>query len=112
MTNNTMSYKGYLARIDYDARDEIFVGKILGLIDSISFHGATVQDLTSDFHAAVDHYLSDCAVHGRVPEKPASGKVLLRIAPEMHAGATIAAEASGKSFNQWATEALERALRS
>ena len=27
---NTMTYKGYTARVEYDERDNIFVGRILG----------------------------------------------------------------------------------
>lgn len=110
MMNNTMSYEGYLARIEFDPRDEIFVGKVLGIVDNITFHGATVSDLTNDFHNAINHYLADCKSTGRQPEKPASGRLLLRIAPEVHAAAAIAAQASGKSLNQWAAEALERAI--
>lgn len=107
--NNTMSYKGYLARIEFDPRDNIFVGHLLGIADQISFHGEAVSELIAAFHAAVDHYLDDCAKTGRAPEKPASGKLMLRIRPEVHAAAAIAAKASGKSLNQWADEVLERA---
>ena len=109
MMNNTMTYKGYIARIDFDPRDQIFVGRVLGLADNISFHGTTVDQLINDFHIAVDGYIDDCLATGRRPEKPASGKVLLRLSPEVHAAAAIAAEAEGKSLNQWAAEALERA---
>lgn len=107
--NNIMIYRGYTARIEFDPRDNIFVGHILGISDSISFHGETVADLTSDFHQAVDHYLADCKATGRPAEKPASGKLMLRIPPEVHAAAAIAAQASGKSLNQWASEALAQA---
>ncbi|CAN7518967.1 type II toxin-antitoxin system HicB family antitoxin [Pseudoduganella sp. LjRoot289] len=109
MTNNTISYKGYMARIEFDPRDQIFIGRVLGLADHISFHGTSVAELISDFHAAIENYLEDCSATGRRPEKPASGKVLLRVSPEVHAAAAIAAEAAGKSLNQWAAEALERA---
>lgn len=109
MMNNTMNHKGYIARIDFDPRDQIFVGRVLGLADNISFHGTTVAELTADFHAAIGNYLDDCSASGRRPEKPASGKMLLRVSPEVHAAAAIAAEAAGKSLNQWAAEALERA---
>ena len=109
MIVNTMSCQGYLARIEYDPRDNIFVGHVLGLADRISFHGETVVELTNDFHGAVDHYLADCKSMGRQPEKPASGKLMLRIRPEVHAAAAIAAKASGMSLNQWADEVLERA---
>ena len=54
---NTMTYKGYTARVEYDPRDEIFVGRVLGIEDRITFHGATVGKLRRDFRAAIDHYL-------------------------------------------------------
>lgn len=107
--NNTMIYKGYTARIEFDPRDEIFVGRILGIEDRISFHGSTVASLRRDFHAAIDNYLADCAVTGRVPQKPYSGKILLRLPPEVHARAAMMAKAQGKSLNQWAAEVLGRA---
>jgi len=53
MMNNTMNYLGYIARVEFDPRDEIFVGRLLGIADSISFHGATVTELTDDFHQGI-----------------------------------------------------------
>jgi predicted HicB family RNase H-like nuclease len=107
--NNTMIYKGYVARIEFDPRDNIFVGLVLGIADRITFHGETVSKLTADFHHAINHYLTDCKTNNRQPEKPASGKIMLRVPPEVHAAAAIAAQAAGKSLNQWATEALAQA---
>ena len=106
---NAMTYKGYTARIEFDSRDAIFAGRVLGIADSISFHGATVAELTKGFHSAINHYLADCAATGRAPQKPASGKLMLRIPPEIHTAASIAAQAAGKSLNQWAAEALKAA---
>lgn len=106
---NVIKYQGYTARIEFDAEDEVFVGHVLGIADRISFHGASVAELTDAFHMAVDHYLDDCHATGREPLKPASGRVLLRIPPEVHAAASIAAQASGKSLNQWAADAIARA---
>ena len=106
---NTMIYKGYMARIEFDERNEIFVGKIIGIADSISFHGETVEELKDDFHAAVEHYLADCAASGRTPLKAASGKLMLRVSPEVHARALTIAKTSGKSLNQWAEEVLDKA---
>jgi predicted HicB family RNase H-like nuclease len=107
--NNTMTYKGYVARVEFDPRDEIFVGRVLGIEDRISFHGGTVAKLRAGFHAAIDHYLADCAATGRAPQKPYSGRILLRLPPEVHARAAMMAEARGKSLNQWAAEVLARA---
>nr|WP_246327074.1 type II toxin-antitoxin system HicB family antitoxin [Burkholderia guangdongensis] len=67
--------------------------------------------MTSDFHAAEDHYLSDCEQTGRKPQKPASGKLMLRIDPDVHARVGIAAAMSGESVNQWSEEVLGGAAR-
>ena len=42
-------------------------------------------------------------------DKRDSGKVMLRIPPELHAEIAMRAEASGKSLNQWAAETLSHA---
>ena len=108
---NTMSYKGYSARIEFDDRDNIFVGRILGVRSIISFHGKTVTVLRAEFQSAVNDYLNECKADGVTPEKPASGKLLLRVPPEVHGRALVAAQVAGKSLNQWATELLQGAVR-
>lgn len=108
---NTMTYKGYTARVEYDGRDNIFVGRILGIRNIISFHGGTVAKLRAEFELAVKDYLADCKQHGINPEKPASGKLLLRVPPEVHGRALVAAQSAGKSLNQWATEILQHAAQ-
>lgn len=105
---NTMKHKGYTARIEYDERDNIFVGRVLGVSAIIGFHGETVAELRADFESAIDFMLDDCKARGLTPEKPANGKLLLRVPPELHAAALIKAQAVGKSLNQWAIEALSR----
>lgn len=107
---NTMTHHGYSARIEYDERDNIFVGVLLGVRSIISFHGQTVKELRKAFEHAVDDYLAECAENGVSPEKPASGKLLLRVSPEVHGRAMVVAQASGKSLNQWVAEVLERAV--
>ena len=106
---NTMNHKGYTARIEFDERDNIFVGRVLGLHTTISFHGETVAGLRAEFETAIEDFLRDCKERGVRPEKPASGKLMLRVPPEIHGAALVAAQAAGKSLNQWATEVLEEA---
>lgn len=106
---NVMTYKGYTAKIEFDERDNIFVGKVIGIVDSITFHADTVKELKHDFQAAIDHYIADCAATGRAPLRAASGKMMLRVSPEIHARALTVAKASGKSLNQWVEEVLNRA---
>ena len=106
---NTMTYKGYAARIEYDAQDHIFFGRLAGIRDIITFHGRTVDELEAAFKEAVNDYLETCAKLGEEPNKPYSGKLTLRIPPSIHAAIATAAETSGKSLNKWVTEILDQA---
>jgi predicted HicB family RNase H-like nuclease len=105
---NTMTYKGYTARIEFDDRDNIFVGRVLGVNAIIGFHGEDVTNLRADFEAAIDFMIEDCKARGVPTEKPSSGKLMLRVPPELHAAALVKAQAVGKSLNQWAIDALSR----
>lgn len=93
------------------AIDKVIVGRVLDIDDIIAFHGASVSEFEANFHAAIDSYLAASAALGSPPEKPASGKVMLRIAPEVHAAALKAAARSGTSLNKWAEAALGKAAR-
>ena len=71
-------YNGYAARVEFDAEDRIFTGRLAGIDD--------------------------------IAQKPYSGRVMLRVPTEIHAAVALAADSSGKSLNQWATEVLRRAV--
>ena len=102
----TMQYKGYAARIEYSDEDKCFVGHIAGIRDIVGFHGESVKALCAAFKEAVDDYLNTCEQACITPQRPYSGKVMLRIPPELHAEIAMKAETRGKSLNQWATETL------
>ena len=106
---NTMIYKGYNARIEFDEQDRIFVGHLAGIRDIVGFHGSSVNELEAAFHEAVNDYLAHCAQLNLPANKPFSGRMLLRVPPEVHAQASVAAQVAGLSLNQWAAQALARA---
>jgi len=101
-----MQYKGYTARIEYSDEDKCFVGHINGIKDIVGFHGVSVDSLWAAFKDAVDDYFETCKQTAIAPNRPYSGKVMLRISPELHAEIVMKAEANGKSLNQWAAETL------
>ncbi|MCB9421884.1 MAG: type II toxin-antitoxin system HicB family antitoxin [Ardenticatenaceae bacterium] len=107
---NTMTYKGYAARIEYSDEDECFIGHIAGIQDVVGFHGDSVAELRAAFEEAVDDYLETCEKLNRSPQKPYSGNLMLRMTPELHAAIATAAEVSGKSINQWAAETFAKAV--
>ena len=99
----------YSAKIEYDPIDKIFVGHILGIRDIVGFHGSTVEELETAFQEAVDHYLEVCEKIGQPPQRSYSGKLTLRIPPEIHMAVATAAEINNKSINQWVADVLEQA---
>jgi predicted HicB family RNase H-like nuclease len=107
---NSMTYKGYSARVIFEAEDRIFVGRVAVVRDIVSFHGTSVDELEVAFREAVDDYLAACEKLGQTPNKPFSGRVMLRLPLELHARMRTHATVEGMSFNQWAVRALQRAI--
>lgn len=106
---SAMNYKGYSARVEYDDDDGIFFGRIAGINDVVGFHADTVEDLRAAFHEAVDVYLETCAQVGKEPDREYSGKVMLRLDPELHARIAKTAELAGMSINQWGERVFSQA---
>ncbi|CCD30224.1 HicB family protein [Candidatus Glomeribacter gigasporarum BEG34] len=105
-----MTYKGYSARIEYSDEDDCFIGRLAGIRDIITFHGNFVEEVRHAFQEAVDFYLETCRQRNEAPQKPYSGKISLRISPNIHARMAMQADAAGKSINQWVAETLEHAI--
>lgn len=106
---NILTYQGYTARIEFDERDNVFVGHLIGIKDSIAFHADNVAELRLAFEEAVEDYVEACEKIGKSPEKPVSGKLSLRVTPELHVQAIMKAQATGQSLNQWVTNVLKQA---
>lgn len=106
---NIMTYDGYLARIEYQGDLGIFTGKIAGLRKRVSFQSDTVEGLRQAFHDALENHRIACEKIGKQPRKVYSGQVMVRVDPEIHRRAAIAAELAGQSLTQWAEEVLNLA---
>ena len=108
---STMEYKGYIARVEYDDEAQLFHGQVMNLRDVITFQGRSVSELRKALRGSIDDYLAFCTERGEEPEEPFSGKVLLRLSPEIHRAAMVAAAKRRRSLNAWASEVIERAAR-
>lgn len=69
MVSNILYYKGYYGKIEYSAEDKVIYGKIMGIHSLISFESESTTDIETEFHNAVDDYLSYCEEEGIEPEK-------------------------------------------
>jgi len=104
---NTMSIDGFTAIITYDPEKDWFRGVIQGLNGSADFHGRSPEELRREFKASLDFFSATCEQRGRPVRKPASGKFMVRMSPELHELAATAAQAQGTSLNAL----VERAIR-
>ena len=107
---NTIEYKGYVGSIEFSEEDSLFYGKVMGIRALISYEGSNAKDLVDDFHFAVDEYLEMCAEEGIEPEKAYKGSFNIRISPELHKQAVIAAMAQQISLNSFVEHSIERAV--
>ena len=108
--NNTMSYKGFTAKVEFSPDDEVFFGRLIGIDDVVTFEGQTVDELKKSFAEAVDFHLEVCEKTGQKLKKNYSGKLLFRFNSELHARIAAAAESKGKSINEFAKEVFESAI--
>jgi predicted HicB family RNase H-like nuclease len=105
-----MKYKGYIGVVNYDDEAEIFHGEVINTRDVITFQGTCVEEIKQALIDSVDDYLEFCKERGEKPDKPFSGKIMIRIPPEVHQQAYVKARESGISLNQWFEQAIEKQL--
>ena len=101
-----MKYKGYIGEVTYDADTKLLHGQVLGLKDVITFQGTTLKEIEKAFHESVDDYLAWCKERGEKPEKTFSGKLNLRMSPDLHAHLALQAAKKGISLNEFINEKL------
>ena len=107
----TMKHKDYIATVEYDDDANLFHGEVANLRDVVTFQGRSVAELKKAFRESIEDYLEFCAERGEEPERPVSGKFVVRVAPEVHSRVAAAAVREGVSMNQWVARTLERATK-
>lgn len=107
---NMLEYKGYHARIEFDAEDMLFVGSVFGVSDSLNFHGRSIDEIAGMFHQTIDNYLELCAELGRQPDREFKGSFNVRIDPALHRQAALKAEQGHMTLNQYVEQAIRSAV--
>ncbi|NQU25068.1 MAG: type II toxin-antitoxin system HicB family antitoxin [Candidatus Nealsonbacteria bacterium] len=103
-------YKGYSATISLDEDLGLMHGELVGISDVVTFQGKTPKELVKAFHESVDDYVAFCEQRQEKPDRPYSGRFVLRVAPELHQQASLAAKRAGMSMNEWIARILEYTL--
>ncbi len=105
------TYKGYIGKIDYDDKLGIFHGEVINTRDVITFQGKSVNELKRALKDSVDDYLQFCRERGEEPDRPFSGKFVVRVPPEVHREAFLKAKSAGKSLNAWVKEVIQSSAK-
>ena len=106
-----MEYKGYIGKVEFDDEAGILHGEVINIRDVITFEGTSVVEMQKTFRESVDDYLAFCAQRRESPEKPFSGKFVVRLPADLHRKAYVQAKLADKSLNGWITEVVKSALR-
>lgn len=99
-----LHYKGYIGTVEYSAEDHCLFGKLAYIRDLVSYEATTVRLLEKSFREAVEDYLALCARKKREPNVPFKGTFNVRVGPELHRLASIAA--GDGSLNTFVCEAI------
>jgi predicted HicB family RNase H-like nuclease len=105
-----MKYKGYYGLVNYDDEAKIFHGEVINTRTVITFQGTNVDEIETAFRDSVDDYLEWCKERGKDPEKPFSGKFVIRLSPELHRQLNLKAKQSNRSLNSYIVHTLEKAV--
>ncbi|NKB69572.1 MAG: toxin-antitoxin system HicB family antitoxin [Candidatus Latescibacteria bacterium] len=101
-----LTYKGYTGQVKFDDESGLLHGQVIDLKDVITFQGKSVDEIESAFRDSVDDYLDFCQERGENPDKPFSGRLMVRLPPSLHRQVYVRAQHEGKSLNQWITDKL------
>ena len=105
-----LEYKAYIGHVEFDSDADIFHGEVINTKDVITFQGSSVKEIHQAFQDSIDDYLAFCAERGEEAERPFSGKLNLRLKPELHRIAYITAKQHDLSLNSWLNKAIEAAI--
>ena len=109
--SNLMEYKGYHGKVEYSGDEKLFVGRVIDIDGTITFTGASIDELDRAMRDAVDGYLEWCQQIGKQPAREYKGSFNVRIASELHRDAAITAAERGITLNQFVAEAIREKLQ-
>ena len=108
---NVIEVDGRKALVSYDPEIRMFRGEFLELNGSADFYAADVDGLEREARISLGVFLDLCRENNIEADRKFSGRFNLRLDPETHKAAVVAAGAEGKSLNEWVAHAIGAAAR-
>ncbi|MGD9561662.1 MAG: type II toxin-antitoxin system HicB family antitoxin [Pyrinomonadaceae bacterium] len=104
---NVMKFDEYEAVISFDPETEMFRGEFVGLNGGADFYAESIKSLRKEGAISLRVFLEYAKEKGISARKQASGKLTLRLDPELHHKLSKLAKAKQISLNQVIVESLE-----
>lgn len=105
-----LKYEGYTGHVEFDDEADLFHGEVLDLKDVVTFQGKTPSEIRQAFRDSIDDYLEFCKERGEDPDRPFSGRLILRLPKDLHRNAFLRAKEAGVSLNNWITSRLNESV--
>ena len=107
-----MEYRGYIAKVEYDDSVGMLHGEVINAAPYpiVTFEASDVDGLKDEFHRSIKDYLEWCREDGVEPRRSFSGKLNLRLGPDLHRQVSVEAAANNLSINEWITQAISREI--
>ncbi|MCH8121721.1 MAG: type II toxin-antitoxin system HicB family antitoxin [Bacteroidetes bacterium] len=105
-----LKYEGYTGHVEFDDDADLFHGEVLDLKDAVTFQGKTPSEIRQAFRDSIDDYLEFCKERGEDPDRPFSGRLILRLPKDLHRNAFLRAKEAGVSLNNWITSRLNESV--
>jgi predicted HicB family RNase H-like nuclease len=108
---NTVDIAGNKAVPSFDPEINLFRGEFTGLNGGADFYAATVDELHKEGKISLKVFMDGCREKGIEPRRNFSGRFNVRLEPDVHEAAVMAAAAEDMSLNEWVSEAIAEAAK-
>jgi predicted HicB family RNase H-like nuclease len=108
---NTIEIDGHKAVVAFDPEINLFRGEFTGLNGGADFYAATVDELHKEGKISLKVFMDGCREKGIEPRRSFSGRFNVRLEPDVHEAAVMAAAAEDMSLNEWVAETIAEAAK-
>jgi predicted HicB family RNase H-like nuclease len=108
---NVIEIEGHKAVVAFDPEIALFRGEFIGLNGAADFYARSVDELVAEGRTSLRVFLDLCRERNLSPLRTYSGRFNVRLDPETHRDAALAAAAESKSLNEWVADAIAAAAK-
>ncbi|NVJ50780.1 MAG: hypothetical protein HWE13_16055 [Gammaproteobacteria bacterium] len=106
-----LTYKGFVAQLDYQPETDRLIGEVVNAPDVILFDGVNLVELKLRFSEAIDDYLLMTAANPHPPIAPFIGRYTVCLDPEDQQKIMNAAERESVGVTHWLNREVQSLIK-